>query len=146
MAFNAATDQQYHLLDQDGTADDQMDQLQGDHDTGSRCLCLRRKWRRYSERGDSRRTDGPLNRNLMVHLRVRTHGVESITARMIGTTKSAAITFFSPTLPRTVYYYGGELRCYPFRPTLQVCKVCREKDTARTFARIRIAPFAGCAD
>ncbi|KAL3217115.1 hypothetical protein MRX96_032549 [Rhipicephalus microplus] len=32
MALNAATDQQYHLLDQDGTADDQMDQLQGDHD------------------------------------------------------------------------------------------------------------------
>ncbi|KAL3206442.1 hypothetical protein MRX96_040063 [Rhipicephalus microplus] len=33
MALNAATDQQYHLLVQDGTADDQMDQLQGDHDT-----------------------------------------------------------------------------------------------------------------
>ncbi|KAH8009757.1 hypothetical protein HPB51_019072 [Rhipicephalus microplus] len=64
---------------------------------------------------------------LMAHLRVRTHGVEIITARMIGTTKSAAITFFGPTLPRTVYYYGGELRCYPFRPTIQVCKVCREK-------------------
>lgn len=64
---------------------------------------------------------------LMAHLRVRTQGVEIITARMIGTTKSAAITFFGPTLPRTVYYYGGELRCYPFRPTLQVCKVCRAK-------------------
>ncbi|KAL1414917.1 hypothetical protein MTO96_030008 [Rhipicephalus appendiculatus] len=64
---------------------------------------------------------------LMAHLRVRTHGVEIITARMIGTTKSAAIRFFGPTLPRTVYYYGGELRCYPFRPTIQVCKVCREK-------------------
>ncbi|KAH8032442.1 hypothetical protein HPB51_025366 [Rhipicephalus microplus] len=64
---------------------------------------------------------------LMAHLRVRTHGVEIITARMIGTTKSAAITFFGPTLPRTVYYYGGELRCYPFRPAIQVCKVCREK-------------------
>ncbi|KAH7932440.1 hypothetical protein HPB51_029285 [Rhipicephalus microplus] len=60
---------------------------------------------------------------LMAHLRVRTHGVKIITARMIGTTKSAAITFFSPTLPRTVYYYGGELRCYPFRPTIQVCKL-----------------------
>ncbi|KAH8031610.1 hypothetical protein HPB51_019510 [Rhipicephalus microplus] len=43
---------------------------------------------------------------LMAHLRVRTHGVEIITARMIGTTKSAAITIFGPTLPRTVYYYG----------------------------------------
>ncbi|KAH8039500.1 hypothetical protein HPB51_007402 [Rhipicephalus microplus] len=60
---------------------------------------------------------------LMAHLRVRTHGVEIITARFIGTTKSAAIIFFGPTLPRTVYYYGGELRCYPFRPMLQVCKL-----------------------
>ncbi|KAH8026244.1 hypothetical protein HPB51_017380 [Rhipicephalus microplus] len=59
----------------------------------------------------------------MAHLRVRTHGVEIITARMIGTMKSAAITFFGPTLPRTVYYYGGELRCYPFRPTIEVCKL-----------------------
>ncbi|KAL3235455.1 hypothetical protein MRX96_048311 [Rhipicephalus microplus] len=33
MALNVVTDQQYHLVDQDGTADDQMDQLQGDHDT-----------------------------------------------------------------------------------------------------------------
>ncbi|KAH8036994.1 hypothetical protein HPB51_008042 [Rhipicephalus microplus] len=44
---------------------------------------------------------------LMAQLRVRMHGVEIITARMIGTTKSAAITFFGPALPRNVYYYGG---------------------------------------
>ncbi|KAH7969792.1 hypothetical protein HPB52_021950 [Rhipicephalus sanguineus] len=229
MALNAATDQQYHLLDQDGTADDQMDQLQGDHDprkqeaqerrrgsagpqdqvkTGTstfkklprlpplpkddykivirpnqglplrniltptlaqaiieacqagitddqfilrinpgsniailstkyeevadkvrliralvlngRAPCLRRKWRRYSERGDSQRTDEHLKRN--------SHGVPTCqNARMIGTTKSAAIIIFGPTLPRAVYYYWGELRCYPFRPTIQVCKVCREK-------------------
>lgn len=64
---------------------------------------------------------------LMAHLRVRTQGVEILTARMIGATQSAALTFIGPLLPRFVYYYGGELRCYPFRPTLQVCKICREK-------------------
>lgn len=265
MALNAATDQQYHLLDQDGTADDQMDQLQGDHDTvsrdaigaqshaeedaswqaakstkkrkqealerrrgsaglqdqvktgtptfkklpklpplpkddykivirpnqglplrniltptlaqaiieacqagirddhfilrinpGSNIAILSTKYeevadkvrliralvlngrahavRAYAANGDDTLRGVihgvPMNTStetLMAHLRVRTHGVEIITARMIGTTKSAAITFFGPTLPRTVYYYGGELRCYPFRPTIQVCKVCREK-------------------
>ncbi|KAL3227157.1 hypothetical protein MRX96_048810 [Rhipicephalus microplus] len=40
MALNAATDQQYHLLDQDGTADDQMDQLQSDHDTDAESYFL----------------------------------------------------------------------------------------------------------
>lgn len=265
MALNAATDQQYHLLDQDGTADDQMDQLQGDHDTvsrdaigaqshaeedaswqaakstkkrkqealerrrgsagpqdqvktgtstfkklpkipplpkddykivirpnqglplrniltptlaqaiieacqagirddqfilrinpGSNIAILSTKYeevadkvrlirtlvlngrahavRAYAANGDDTLRGVihgvPMNTStetLMAHLRVRTHGVEIITARMIGTTKSAAITFFGPTLPRAVYYYGGELRCYPFRPTIQVCKVCREK-------------------
>ncbi|KAH7934426.1 hypothetical protein HPB51_029190 [Rhipicephalus microplus] len=260
MALNAATDQQYHLLDQDGTADDQMDQLQGDHDTlsrdaigaqshaeedaswqaakstkkrkqealerrrgsaglqdqvktgtptfkklpklpplpkddykivirpnqglplrniltptlaqaiieacqagirdghfilrinpGSNIAILSTKYeevadkvrliralvlngrahavRAYAANGDDTLRGVihgvPMNTStetLMAHLRVRTHGVEIITARMIGTTKSAAITFFGPTLPRTVYYYGGELRCYPFRPTIQVCK------------------------
>ncbi|KAH8032396.1 hypothetical protein HPB51_024525 [Rhipicephalus microplus] len=265
MALNAATDQRYHLLDQDGTADDQMDQLQGDHDTvsrdaigaqshaeedaswqaakftkkrkqealerrrgsaglqdqvktgtptfkklpklpplpkddykivirpnqglplrniltptlaqaiieacqagirddhfilrinpGSNIAILSTKYkevadkvrliralvlngrahavRAYAANGDDTLRGVihgvPMNTStetLMAHLRVRTHGVEIITARMIGTTKSAAITFFGPTRPRTVYYYGGELRCYPFRPTIQVCKVCREK-------------------
>ncbi|KAH8023408.1 hypothetical protein HPB51_014523 [Rhipicephalus microplus] len=265
MALNAATDQQYHLLNQDGTADDQMDQLQGDHDTvsrdaigaqshaeedaswpaakstkkrkqealehrrgsaglqdqvktgtptfkklpklppllkddykivirpnqglplrniltptlaqaiieacqagirddhfilrinpGSNIAILSTKYeevadkvrliralvlngrahavRAYAANGDDTLRGVihgvPMNTStetLMAHLRVRTHGVEIITARMIGTTKSAAIAFFGPTLPRTVYYYGCELRCYPFRPTIQVCKVCREK-------------------
>ncbi|KAL1484503.1 hypothetical protein MTO96_050025, partial [Rhipicephalus appendiculatus] len=89
---------------------------------GSRRSCLRRKWKRHSERVIHGVPMNTWTETLMAHLRVRTHGVEIITARMIGTTKSAAITFFGPTLPRTVYYYGGELRCYPFRPTIQVCK------------------------
>ncbi|KAH8028393.1 hypothetical protein HPB51_016506 [Rhipicephalus microplus] len=244
MALNAATDQQYHLLDQDGTADDQMDQLQSDHDTvsrdaigaqshadedaswqaakstkkrkqeelerrrgsaglqdqvkrgtptfkklpklpplpkddykivirpnqglplrniltptlaqaiieacqagirddhfilrinpGSNIAILSTKYeevadkvrliralvlngrahavRAYAANGDDTLRGVihgvPMNTStetLMAHLRVRTHAVEIITARMIGTTKSAAITFFGPTLPRTVYYYG----------------------------------------
>ncbi|KAL1471319.1 hypothetical protein MTO96_023726 [Rhipicephalus appendiculatus] len=64
---------------------------------------------------------------LMAHLRIRTQGVELVQARMIGNTKSAALTFYGDKLPRTVYFYGGELICHPFRATLQVCKVCREK-------------------
>ncbi|KAH7961251.1 hypothetical protein HPB52_006095 [Rhipicephalus sanguineus] len=64
---------------------------------------------------------------LMTHLRIRTQGVELVQARMIGNTKSAALTFYGDKLPRTVYFYGGELICHPFRATLQVCKVCREK-------------------
>ncbi|KAH8036801.1 hypothetical protein HPB51_005806 [Rhipicephalus microplus] len=249
MALNAATDQQYHLLDQDGTADDQMDQLQGDHDTvsrdaigaqshadedaswqaakstkkrkqealerrrgsaglqdqvktgtptfkklpklpplpkddykivirpnqglplrniltptlaqaiieacqagirddhfilrinpGSNIAILSTKYeevadkvrqiralvlngrahavRAYAANGDDTLRGVihgvPMNTStetLMAHLRVRTHGVEIITARMIGTTKSAAITFFGPTLPRAVYYYGGDPTC-----------------------------------
>ncbi|KAH7944110.1 hypothetical protein HPB52_015716 [Rhipicephalus sanguineus] len=58
-------------------------------------------------------------------MRVRTHGVELIQARMIGDTKSATLTFSGPILPKVVYYYGGELVCHPFRATVQVCKLCR---------------------
>lgn len=64
---------------------------------------------------------------LMANLRVRTQGVEIIHARMMGETKSAAITFCGPTLPRFVYYCGGELACHPYRATVQVCKTCYSK-------------------
>ncbi|KAH7943512.1 hypothetical protein HPB52_009168 [Rhipicephalus sanguineus] len=64
---------------------------------------------------------------LMANLRVRTQGVEIIQARMMGETKSAKITFCGPTLPRFVYYCGGELACHPYRATVQVCKTCCSK-------------------
>lgn len=41
---------------------------------------------------------------LLANMRVRTHGVELVQARMIGDTKSAALTFSGPILPKTVYY------------------------------------------
>ncbi|KAH7934458.1 hypothetical protein HPB52_025707 [Rhipicephalus sanguineus] len=62
---------------------------------------------------------------LLANLRVCTHGVELIQARMIGDTKSATLTFRGPILPKVVYYYGGELVCHPFRASVQVCKLCR---------------------
>ncbi|KAL1472759.1 hypothetical protein MTO96_022789 [Rhipicephalus appendiculatus] len=62
---------------------------------------------------------------LVANMRVRTHGVELIQARMIGDTKRATLTFSGPILPKVVYYYGGELVCHPFRATVQVCKLCR---------------------
>ncbi|KAL1446081.1 hypothetical protein MTO96_044692 [Rhipicephalus appendiculatus] len=64
---------------------------------------------------------------LMANLRVRTQGVEIIQARMMGETKSATLTFCGPTLPRFVYYCGGELACHPYRATVQVCKTCCSK-------------------
>ncbi|KAL1477926.1 hypothetical protein MTO96_035355 [Rhipicephalus appendiculatus] len=62
---------------------------------------------------------------LVANMRVRTHGVELIQARMIGDTTSATLTFSGPILPKVVYYYGRELVCHPFRATVQVCKLCR---------------------
>ncbi|KAH7944246.1 hypothetical protein HPB52_017611 [Rhipicephalus sanguineus] len=64
---------------------------------------------------------------LLGNMRVRTQGVELLQARMIGDTQSANLTFSGPVLPKTVYYYGGELLCHPFRATIQVWKICRDK-------------------
>lgn len=46
---------------------------------------------------------------LMANLRIRTQGVEILRARMLGDTKTAVVTFYGPTIPRYVYYMGGEL-------------------------------------
>ncbi|XP_065296231.1 uncharacterized protein [Dermacentor albipictus] len=64
---------------------------------------------------------------IIANIRIRTQGVELIQARMIGETKSAALTFCGPSLPRVVYYNGGELLCHPYRATVQVCKTCHGK-------------------
>ncbi|KAL1479727.1 hypothetical protein MTO96_051626 [Rhipicephalus appendiculatus] len=64
---------------------------------------------------------------LLGNMRIRTQGVKLLQARMIGDTQSATLTFSGPILPKTVYYYGGELLCHPFRATVQVCKICRDK-------------------
>lgn len=61
---------------------------------------------------------------IKANLRVRTQGVEIIQARMLGDSKSAAITFIGTVLPRFVYYCGGEMACHPYRNSVQVCKTC----------------------
>ncbi|KAH7932574.1 hypothetical protein HPB52_024321 [Rhipicephalus sanguineus] len=61
---------------------------------------------------------------LMENLRVRTQGVKIERARMLGSSKTAIITFTGSVLPRSVYIMGAELICYPYKPTVQVCKIC----------------------
>ncbi|KAH7942741.1 hypothetical protein HPB52_000690 [Rhipicephalus sanguineus] len=61
---------------------------------------------------------------LTSNLRVRTQGVTVHSARMLGATKAAVITFEGPLLPRYVLYYGEEVACHPYKPTRQACQVC----------------------
>lgn len=61
---------------------------------------------------------------LMNGLRIRTHNTKIIQARMLGKSKTALITFEGNTVPKVVYFYGGEMPCYLYRPTRQVCYIC----------------------
>ncbi|KAL1444200.1 hypothetical protein MTO96_029974 [Rhipicephalus appendiculatus] len=65
---------------------------------------------------------GTSQAELMANLRVRTQGVKIERARMLGSTKTAIITFTGSTLPRCVYFMGAEAVCYPHKPTKQACK------------------------
>ncbi|XP_077513017.1 uncharacterized protein LOC144124249 [Amblyomma americanum] len=56
---------------------------------------------------------------LKAHIRLRTQGVRVITARMLGNSSTALITFDGPTLPKFVIYHSSEYRCHPYRPTRQ---------------------------
>ncbi|KAH7960762.1 hypothetical protein HPB49_023050 [Dermacentor silvarum] len=62
---------------------------------------------------------------LMIHLRVRTQGVEIMQARILGKTKTAVITFSSHLVPRYVYYYEGETECQPYKPAEPLCYMCQ---------------------
>ncbi|XP_065290550.1 uncharacterized protein [Dermacentor albipictus] len=64
---------------------------------------------------------------LKTNLRVRTQGVKVLAARMLGRSSTAVITFDGPILPKQVLYYGGEMWCYPYRPTRQVCYACGQQ-------------------
>ncbi|KAH6925654.1 hypothetical protein HPB50_008466 [Hyalomma asiaticum] len=70
---------------------------------------------------------GTSQADLMANLRVRTQGVTTERARVLGSTKTAIITFTGKTLPRCVYFMGAEAVCYPHKPTKQACKVCHSK-------------------
>ncbi|KAH6939630.1 hypothetical protein HPB50_020230 [Hyalomma asiaticum] len=58
---------------------------------------------------------------LLARLRVRTQGVKIL---YIGNSQAAVITFEGKVVPRYVYYYGGETRCYPYRSSRQVGYMC----------------------
>ncbi|KAL1446653.1 hypothetical protein MTO96_044503 [Rhipicephalus appendiculatus] len=49
---------------------------------------------------------------------------EVLHARMMGSTNTALITFAGLQVPRYVYYYHAEYRCYVHRPRKQVCTIC----------------------
>ncbi|KAH7951537.1 hypothetical protein HPB52_010284 [Rhipicephalus sanguineus] len=62
--------------------------------------------------------------NIIILSMPHEHGVKIEGARMLGSTKTAIITFTGSTLPRCVYFMGAEAVCYPHKPTKQACKVC----------------------
>ncbi|KAH7944200.1 hypothetical protein HPB52_017029 [Rhipicephalus sanguineus] len=55
---------------------------------------------------------------------IYTPDAEILHARMMGSTNTALITFAGLQVPRYVYYYRAEYRCYIHRPRKQVCTIC----------------------
>ncbi|KAH7941029.1 hypothetical protein HPB49_009380 [Dermacentor silvarum] len=45
---------------------------------------------------------------------------------MFGETSAAVITFTGKTVPFYGRYYSGEVRCKPYRPKTQVCRICHQ--------------------
>ncbi|KAH8009058.1 hypothetical protein HPB51_010248 [Rhipicephalus microplus] len=68
---------------------------------------------------------GTTQADLRANLRIRPQGVKIERARMLGSSKSAIITFTGDVLPSSVYFMGAEAICYRYKPTVQVCKICR---------------------
>ncbi|KAH7980327.1 hypothetical protein HPB49_015024 [Dermacentor silvarum] len=48
----------------------------------------------------------------------------TLTARMMGSTHTALITFSASHIPRWVNYRGVMVRCAPYKPRAQFCAVC----------------------
>lgn len=67
--------------------------------------------------------DTPME-HLVDNMRVRTHGVQIERARMLGKSTTALITFTGGSLPKCIYYMGGEMRLHPYKPTVQICTEC----------------------
>ncbi|KAH9370566.1 hypothetical protein HPB48_002503 [Haemaphysalis longicornis] len=59
---------------------------------------------------------------LLKHLSAPGYTITS--ARMMGKTATAIITFMGTYIPRDVIYTGGEYRCRPHRPRAQFCRKC----------------------
>ncbi|KAH6927247.1 hypothetical protein HPB50_001123 [Hyalomma asiaticum] len=60
---------------------------------------------------------------IKTNVKMHTQGVEVLHAQMLGDTKTVVITFYGTTVPRCVYYRGGELPWYPYKNTTQVCSL-----------------------
>ncbi|KAH7940581.1 hypothetical protein HPB49_002309 [Dermacentor silvarum] len=68
-------------------------------------------------------------------------------ARMLGKSTAALITFDGLEVPRTIYYYGGELLCRHYRPLSQACSIYACKPgTGRTSVPSRRVPGSRTAD
>ncbi|KAH7936360.1 hypothetical protein HPB52_021566 [Rhipicephalus sanguineus] len=68
---------------------------------------------------------GTSEEELLGNLRVRTHGVRIVRARMLRQSQTALLHFEGPQLPQLVYFYGGEMPCRCYQPTRQFCPICR---------------------
>ncbi|KAH7980941.1 hypothetical protein HPB49_020358 [Dermacentor silvarum] len=79
----------------------------------------------------------------MANLRVRTHGVRIVRARMLGQSQTALLHFERPQVPRFVYFYGGEMPCRDYQPTRQFCPICR---TTRHRPHVCPNPTAGACN
>ncbi|KAH9374125.1 hypothetical protein HPB48_005394 [Haemaphysalis longicornis] len=53
-------------------------------------------------------------------------GASIISARMMGRTETALITFAGSPTPRYVIYHNTEFRCYPQKPKAQFCSRCHK--------------------
>ncbi|KAH7955467.1 hypothetical protein HPB52_000917 [Rhipicephalus sanguineus] len=68
---------------------------------------------------------GTSEEELLANLRVRTHGVRIVRARMLGRSQTALLHFECPQLPQLVYFYGEEMPCRCYQPTRQFYPICR---------------------
>lgn len=69
---------------------------------------------------------GTTSEELLDGLRVRTIDTKIVFARMLGKSTTALVTFEGNTVPRAVYFYGGEMTCYLYKATRLVCQICRK--------------------
>ncbi|KAH8009659.1 hypothetical protein HPB51_018956 [Rhipicephalus microplus] len=89
---------------------------------------------------------GTTQADLMANLRIRTQGVKIERARMLGSSKSAIVTFTGDVLPRCVYLMGAEAICYPYKLPYRFARFADQLDIEPMCARRRTptcAPSVG---
>ncbi|KAL1475545.1 hypothetical protein MTO96_037212 [Rhipicephalus appendiculatus] len=87
---------------------------------------------------------GTTPEELTANLRVRTQAVTVHSARMLGATKAAVLTFEGPLLPRyALYYGGGRWLATDTSRRAKPAKSAYNQDTVQTFAPRRTLEFVG---